>query len=137
VLEDLKKQFRPEFLNRIDATLVFKTLSQNDIKKILAIQLTDLQKRLDEQDIKLRVTPSARALLMERGYDMKQGARPMRRAIQDSLEDPLASGLLDGRFSTGDAITATRRNDQIHLSAARHTKLLTEIDEIESTTSAE
>jgi len=137
VLEDLKKQFRPEFLNRIDATLVFKTLSQNDIKKILAIQLTDLQKRLDEQDVKMRVTPSARARLMERGYDMKQGARPMRRAIQDSLEDPLASGLLDGRFSTGDAITATRRNDQIHLSAARHTKLLTEIDEIESTTSAE
>ena len=106
-------------MNRIDATLVFKTLSVNDIKKILTIQLADLQKRLDEQEIKLRVTASAKALLMERGYDMKQGARPMRRAIQDLLEDPLATGLLDGRFNTGDTITATRRTDQIHLSAER------------------
>ena len=136
ILEDLKKYFRPEFLNRIDATLVFKTLSQNDIKKILTIQLADLQKRLDEQEIKLRVTPSARALLMERGYDMKQGARPMRRAIQDLLEDPLATGLLEGRFKTGDAITATRRNDQIHLSAERHAKLLDKIDEVETSSPA-
>ena len=117
VLEDLKKQFRPEFLNRLDATIVFKTLSQNDIKKILALQLADLQKRLDEQDLKLKVTPSARGLLMERGYDMKQGARPMRRAIQDLLEDPLATGLLDGHFQPGSAITATRRGDAIHLTA--------------------
>ncbi len=137
ILEGLKKHFRPEFLNRIDATLVFKTLSQNDIKKILVIQLADLQKRLDEQEIKLRVTPSARALLVERGYDMKQGARPMRRAIQDLLEDPLATGLLDGRFQTGDTITATRRNDQIHLSAERHSKLSTEIDEVEAPAPAE
>jgi ATP-dependent Clp protease ATP-binding subunit ClpC len=117
VLEDLKKQFRPEFLNRIDATLVFKTLSQNDIKKILVLQLTDLSKRLEEQQLKLRVTPSARGFLMERGYDMKQGARPMRRAIQDLLEDPLANGLLDGRFEAGDTLTATRRGDQLHLTA--------------------
>ena len=122
VLEDLRKQFRPEFLNRIDATLVFKTLSQNDIKKILVLQLADLQKRLDEQEIKVKVTPSARGLLMERGYDMKQGARPMRRALQDLLEDPLASGLLDGRFQSGDTITATRRGDQIHLTSDRSSK---------------
>ncbi|HVQ44660.1 MAG TPA: ATP-dependent Clp protease ATP-binding subunit [Candidatus Saccharimonadia bacterium] len=119
VLEDLRKQFRPEFLNRIDGTLVFKTLSQNDIKKILVLQLTDLSKRLDEQDLKLKVTSSAKGLLVERGYDTKQGARPMRRAIQDLLEDPLATGLLDGRFEAGDTITATRRGDQIHLTSER------------------
>ena len=117
VLEDLRKSFRPEFLNRIDAQIVFKTLSQNDIKKILTIQLADLSKRVEDQDIKIKLTPSAKALLMERGYDMKQGARPMRRAIQDLLEDPLATGLLDGRFIPGDIITATRRGDQLALTA--------------------
>jgi ATP-dependent Clp protease ATP-binding subunit ClpC len=118
VLTELKKQFRPEFLNRIDAQIVFKTLSQNDIKKILNLQLGDLQKRLDEQELKLRVTTSARSLLMEKGYDMKQGARPMRRAIQDLLEDPLATGLLDGRFKAGDTITATRHGGDLTLTAA-------------------
>ncbi|HEY2004431.1 MAG TPA: ATP-dependent Clp protease ATP-binding subunit [Candidatus Saccharimonadia bacterium] len=119
VMGDLKKQFRPEFLNRIDATIIFKTLSQNDIKRILALQVADLQKRLDEQEIKLRITPSARTLLMEKGYDMEQGARPMRRAIQDLLEDPLATGLLDGKINTGDTITVTRRGDELQLAASR------------------
>jgi ATP-dependent Clp protease ATP-binding subunit ClpC len=129
VLSDLKKQFRPEFLNRIDAAIVFKTLSQNDIKKILALQLADLQKRLDEQQLKLRVGASSRALLMERGYDMKQGARPMRRTIQDLLEDPLATGLLDGKFREGDTITATRRGDLIYLSAEHTPSLEPDVDE--------
>jgi ATP-dependent Clp protease ATP-binding subunit ClpC len=133
VLEDLKKAFRPEFLNRIDATIVFKTLSQNDIKRILSIQLADLQRRLDDQSLKLRVSVTARALLMERGYDMKQGARPMRRAIQDLLEDPLATGLLDGRFHEGDTITATRRGDQLALTAEHSavTRAESRVDETE------
>jgi ATP-dependent Clp protease ATP-binding subunit ClpC len=119
VLEDLKKAFRPEFLNRIDATIVFKSLSQNDIKKILSLQLAELSKRLEEQELKLRVMPTARALLMERGYDIKQGARPMRRTIQDLLEDPLATGLLDGKFSAGDVITVSRRGPELVLAARR------------------
>jgi ATP-dependent Clp protease ATP-binding subunit ClpC len=117
VLSDLKKQFRPEFLNRIDSAVVFKTLSQNDIKKILALQLADLQSRLDDQQLKLKVTASARALLMEKGYDMKQGARPMRRTIQDYLEDPLATGLLDGSIRSGDQITAVRRGEFLYLTS--------------------
>jgi ATP-dependent Clp protease ATP-binding subunit ClpC len=133
VLSDLKKQFRPEFLNRVDATIVFKTLSQNDIKKILALQLADLQKRLDEQQLKLRVGASSRALLMERGYDMKQGARPMRRTIQDLLEDPLATGLLDGKFREGDTITVTRRGDVLHLTAEHTSALEAEVDEAGAT----
>jgi ATP-dependent Clp protease ATP-binding subunit ClpC len=122
VMADLKKAFRPEFLNRIDATIVFKTLSQNDIKKILALQINDLQSRLDEQDLKLRVMPSARTLLMEKGYDMHQGARPMRRAIQDLVEDPLATGLLDGKFRHGDTVTISRRGDQLVLTTEHAAK---------------
>jgi ATP-dependent Clp protease ATP-binding subunit ClpC len=135
VLDELKKQFRPEFLNRIDATVVFKTLSQNDIKRILALQLADLQRRLDEQQLRLRVTSTARSLLMERGYDMKQGARPMRRTIQDLVEDPLASGLLAGEFRSGDTITVARKGDELHLSA-EHTSSSAadeaEVDEAEA-----
>jgi ATP-dependent Clp protease ATP-binding subunit ClpC len=123
VLAELKKQFRPEFLNRIDATIVFRTLSQIDIKKILALQLADLSKRLDDQRIRLRVTSSARALLVERGYDMQQGARPMRRTIQDLIEDPLANGLLSDTITTGDTVTVTRRGQELTLSAARTTPL--------------
>ncbi|MDF2461632.1 MAG: negative regulator of tic competence clpC/mecB [Candidatus Saccharibacteria bacterium] len=137
VLEDLKKQFRPEFLNRIDATVVFKALSQNDVKKILAIQLTDLQKRLDEQELKLRVQPSARALLMEKGYDVKQGARPMRRAIQDLLEDPLATGILDGRIHPGDTVSVTRKGDALHLASERASAAELEVDEAEPAPAAE
>ncbi len=130
VLGDLKKAFRPEFLNRVDRIVVFKTLSQNDIKQILSLQLADLQKRLDEQRLKLRVTGSARGLLMEKGYDMEQGARPMRRAIQDYLEDPLAVGLLDGRFGEGDTVTVTRRGDELQLAPARkRSKAPAETDE--------
>jgi ATP-dependent Clp protease ATP-binding subunit ClpC len=134
VLEDLKKQFRPEFLNRIDAQIVFKTLSQNDIKKILALQLAELSKRLEDSGLKLRVTPSARALLMERGYDMKQGARPMRRTIQDLIEDPLATGLLDGRFQEGDTITVTRRGAELALSTTARSAAPVEslVDEAET-----
>ena len=131
VLSELKKQFRPEFLNRIDATIVFKTLSQNDLKKILSLQLAELQTRLDDQEIKLKVSPTARALLMEKGYDMKQGARPMRRTIQDLLEDPLAMGLLDGKILQGDTVSATRHGDVISLSASRAEAIEAPADESE------
>jgi ATP-dependent Clp protease ATP-binding subunit ClpC len=121
VMGDLKKAFRPEFLNRIDNIVVFKSLSQNDIRRILTLQLADLQGRLDEQEIRLRVTLSAKALLMEKGYDIEQGARPMRRAIQDLVEDPLAMGILDGKFTSGDTVTMTRRGQELHLSADHKT----------------
>ena len=136
VLGDLKKQFRPEFLNRIDAQIVFKTLSQTDIKKILALQLAGLQRRLDEQQIKLRVTPSARFLLMEKGYDMRQGARPMRRAIQDLVEDPLATGLLNHSVKEGDTVTVTRRGDVLALTTEPSAATIGDIKVDEATKSA-
>ena len=119
VTAELKKTFRPEFLNRIDNIVVFKSLSQNDIKQILNLQLADLQHRLDEQQMKLKVAASAKALMMERGYDVEQGARPMRRAIQDLIEDPLATGLLDGRFAEGSTVSVSRRGDELALGEAK------------------
>jgi ATP-dependent Clp protease ATP-binding subunit ClpC len=118
VMADLKKAFRPEFLNRLDDTIVFKSLSQDDVKRILALQLADLQSRLGEQELRLKVQPAARALLLERGYDVALGARPMRRAIQTLIEDPLATGVLDGRFKPGDLVTVNRRGDALVLSSS-------------------
>ena len=118
----LKKTFKPEFLNRIDSVIVFKSLSQNDIKEILTLQIADLQRRLDEQNIKIKVTASARALLVEKGYDLAQGARPMRRAIQDYLEDPLAMSLLDGQIKPGDNLSISRRGELLHIAPAKVAK---------------
>jgi ATP-dependent Clp protease ATP-binding subunit ClpC len=119
VMSDLKKAFRPEFLNRIDKVIVFKTLSQNDIKQILNLQLVELQKRLVESELKLKVTAAAKSYLMTKGYDMEQGARPMRRVIQELLEDPLAAGVLSGEFAAGDTVTVTRKGDELELSVKR------------------
>ncbi|HEY6736885.1 MAG TPA: AAA family ATPase, partial [Candidatus Saccharimonadia bacterium] len=137
VLAALKKQFRPEFLNRIDATIVFRSLSQNDIKQILGLQLADLSRRLADQQLKLRVMPAARALLMEKGYDAQQGARPMRRTIQDLLEDPLASGILEGSIQPGNVVTVARKGDSLSLSASKGAGLAdVAADESESPASA-
>ncbi len=119
VMSDLKQLFRPEFLNRIDQVVVFRSLSKADIKKILNLQLADLAARLKEQDIDLRVSPSAKALLMEKGYDLDNGARPMRRAVQDYIEDPLAQDLLGLQIKSGDTVEVTRRGDKLHLQPAQ------------------
>jgi len=128
VMGDLKKAFRPEFLNRVDKMIVFKTLSQIDIKQILNLQLADLQSRLVESGLKLKVTPTAKAYLVQKGYDMEQGARPMRRTIQDLLEDPLAHGLLKGDYKAGDTVTVTRRGDELRLTVAPKKPIKTETE---------
>jgi ATP-dependent Clp protease ATP-binding subunit ClpC len=115
VMGDLKKAFRPEFLNRVDSVVVFRSLSKVEIKRILNLQLGDLAARLGEQGLHLKVSASAKDFLIEKGYDVDQGARPMRRAIQDYLEDPLATGVLSGDFKEGDIVTVTKRNDQLQL----------------------
>lgn len=112
VLDDLKKTFRPEFLNRVDQVVVFKTLSRGDVRNILNLQLSMLQKRLDEQKIVLKVKTAAKNFLIEKGYDMDQGARPMRRVLQDYIEDPLANGLLANQIHTGDTVEVSFRDGQ-------------------------
>jgi ATP-dependent Clp protease ATP-binding subunit ClpC len=122
VLEALKKTFRPEFLNRVDDVIVFKPLSKLEIKQILALQLGDLTDRLKEKHISLKVSATAKEFLIEKGYNMDQGARPMRRAIQDYVEDPLAVGLLNDKFHEGDTINVTRRGEELSLESLEWVK---------------
>jgi ATP-dependent Clp protease ATP-binding subunit ClpB len=104
VKDMLRKFFRPEFLNRIDEIIVFHTLSKDDLKKIIDIQLKYVANRLMERKIKVEFTDNARKLLMEEGYDASFGARPLKRTIQQRLENPLATELLAGKFSDGDSV---------------------------------
>ncbi len=101
VLGLLRQQFRPEFLNRLDDTIVFRALSQEQLEQIVDIQLTGLRSRLEEQQIKLQVSPKAAAWLAKRGYDPVFGARPLKRAIQKELENSLASKILAGDIAAG------------------------------------
>lgn len=102
----LQKTFKPEFLNRIDEIIVFNALNVDDLKKILAIQLRSLKKHLAERKIELILTPEAEAFLVKAGTNIEFGARPIKRAIQRELQDPLAIRLLSGEFKDGDTILA-------------------------------
>jgi ATP-dependent Clp protease ATP-binding subunit ClpB len=100
----LKQCFRPEFLNRIDETVIFNRLGKNEIVKIVDIQLAYLCARLMEQNITLKLSDGAKSLLAERGYDPVFGARPLKRAIQTDLENPLAKAIISGKIKEGDII---------------------------------
>ncbi len=107
VTQELKKYFRPEFLNRIDDCVIFRNLGKDQIKNIVDIQLVDLQKRLGESRISLDMVDEAKELLAEKGYDPVYGARPLKRAIQKYIKDPLATQILNGKFKDGDGITVS------------------------------
>ncbi len=113
VLGEMKNLFKPEFLNRIDASVVFRSLTKDDIRQIIDLLLQRVRAELTEQQMKIDVTDSAKDLLMEKGYDPTYGARPMRRAIQNLIEDPLAEALLEGRFKTGDSVLIDRQGDDL------------------------
>jgi len=104
IREALRAHFRPEFLNRIDEIIVFNRLTQEDIKKIVDIQLRNVQKRLTDKHIEIYLTPKAKEFLAERGYDPAFGARPLRRIIQREILDPLAMKILEGEIKEGDHI---------------------------------
>ena len=104
VMDALKATFRPEFLNRVDETIVFHALEKEHILSIVDLMMKDLHKRLQEQEISMEVTPEAKEKLVEEGYDPAYGARPLRRTIQRLVEDPLAEDLLQGRYKAGDTV---------------------------------
>jgi ATP-dependent Clp protease ATP-binding subunit ClpB len=104
LMDVLRHTFRPEFLNRVDETVIFKSLGRGEIERIVEIQLKDLRRRLAERKLQLEVTPEAKTLLAERGYDPVFGARPLKRTIQRMIENPLAVDVLAGRFAEGDTI---------------------------------
>jgi ATP-dependent Clp protease ATP-binding subunit ClpA len=104
LLEALRKTFRPEFLNRVDDIIVFNPLNREHLAQIIGIQLNRVVKLLEQRGLKLEITESARNVLMAEGYDPAYGARPMRRAIQRLIQDPLSLRLLSGDFVSGDTI---------------------------------
>ncbi|HEV2476008.1 MAG TPA: ATP-dependent chaperone ClpB [Candidatus Dormibacteraeota bacterium] len=113
VLAVLRDHFRPEFLNRVDEIIVFKALTQEQLGAIVDIQLARLRKRLDERKIELVVTDAAKKVLIEHGWDPVYGARPLKRAIQRMVQDPLAMSILEGRFGDGDAIEVDAKDGQL------------------------
>ncbi|MBO9312562.1 MAG: ATP-dependent Clp protease ATP-binding subunit [Chloroflexus sp.] len=119
VEESLRMLFRPEFLNRIDATIIFHPLTTEEIQSITQLMLKRVQAQLDEHQIKLVVQPDALEFLARRGYDPAFGARPLRRVITNLIEDPLAEGLLSGQFRDGDTVIVDTFEDQLRLRSQR------------------
>jgi ATP-dependent Clp protease ATP-binding subunit ClpC len=105
ILEELKKAFRPEFLNRVDETVVFQSLGEGEIHEIVKIMSKAIIKRLGNQDIQLKITPSAIDVIGKAGFDPEYGARPIRRALQKEVEDRLSEALLSGQIHLGDKVT--------------------------------
>src|SRR2546430_2429677 len=118
VLEAVRHNFRPEFLNRIDEIIIFSPLSREQIKEIVNIQLERLRKRLGERRIALQLTPAALELIAEEGYDPTYGARPLKRVIQRRIQDPLAMAVLDGQFKEGDTVLVDAEKGELVLRKA-------------------
>ncbi len=119
LLDALKRVFRPEFINRLDSVIVFRSLSKDDIKKIVELELHKVSERLTEHEIVLNSTPAALDLLAEQGYDPEMGARPLKRVIQQKVEDPLSDALLSGEFEDGNTIIVDASEGQIALRRAK------------------
>ncbi|MCE7861573.1 MAG: ATP-dependent Clp protease ATP-binding subunit, partial [Chloroflexi bacterium CFX2] len=109
--ESLKRAFRPEFINRVDAVVIFRALNKDDIKQIVSLELDKVAERLKDHDLNLVAQPEALSLLAEQGYDSEFGARPLRRVIQMKVEDPLSDKLLSGEFVDGDSVTIVVDDD--------------------------
>jgi ATP-dependent Clp protease ATP-binding subunit ClpB len=115
----LREFFRPEFLNRIDEIIEFKQLTREQIAEIVELQLARLRQRLAEREIDLELTDSAKEVIVETGWDPSFGARPLKRAIQRLIENPLAQHLLEGDFSEGDTVLVDAQNGEIVLTKAK------------------
>lgn len=113
--EALKRAFRPEFINRLDATIIFRALTKDEIKQIVALEVSKVQARVKEHNLALDLTAEASDKLAELGYDPDMGARPLRRVIQNKIEDALSDSLLAGTFQNGDTVKVTVRDEDIAL----------------------
>jgi ATP-dependent Clp protease ATP-binding subunit ClpC len=113
VMEELKRSFRPEFLNRIDEVIVFHSLSREDVKSIVDLMMKRVRDQLKAKDVDIELTDAAKNLLAEKGYDPSLGARPLRRTIQRLVEDPLSEKLLWKEFKAGQTIIVDVRGDEV------------------------
>jgi ATP-dependent Clp protease ATP-binding subunit ClpC len=118
VMEELKRSFRPEFLNRIDEVIVFHSLSREHVKAIVDLMIRRVEGQLKSKDLDIELTERAKGLLAEKGYDPALGARPLRRTIQRMIEDPLAEKLLYKEFTAGQTVIVDSRNGEIVLEPA-------------------
>jgi ATP-dependent Clp protease ATP-binding subunit ClpB len=112
-LDALRSHFKPEFLNRIDETIIFHNLSQEQLGKIVDIQVERLARRLAEKNIDLVLSQSAKTFVAEKGYDPVYGARPLKRVIQKVIENELSLEILNGTIREGDRVSAERKGDRI------------------------
>jgi len=117
VLAELKREFRPEFINRIDEIIVFHKLNSEEINEIIDIMLKQVQKRMEDQNIKIKIDKSVKELIAQKGVDTNYGARPLRRAIQNMLEDKIAESILDGVIKPGVLVLATVKDGKVEISA--------------------
>ncbi|MBO6202366.1 MAG: ATP-dependent Clp protease ATP-binding subunit, partial [Selenomonas sp.] len=124
VLDAVKHVFKPEFLNRVDEQLVFHPLGRPELTKIVDILLQDVKKRLQEKDIQLEISPSARGKLVDEGTDFKFGARPLKRAIQKLVEDEIAEMLLAGKFKAGDTIAIRKSGNELEFTKKMPRKMI-------------
>jgi len=119
VVSELKRVFRPELLNRIDDTIVFHELTHDEIKQIIDLMIGKLEDRLRDQQLRIDLSDAAKNVLGEEGYDPASGARPLRRAIQRLVEDPLSEGILAGKFKAGDLIQVGAKDGRLTFSVKR------------------
>jgi ATP-dependent Clp protease ATP-binding subunit ClpC len=112
-MDEVKRAFNPEFLNRVDEIIVFHSLGRKEIDEIVRILLRDVQDRLIEHELDIQLTPNAVSLLVEQGFNPRMGARPLRRAIQRLVEDPLAELVLAGKLPSGRVVRIARKGDEL------------------------
>jgi ATP-dependent Clp protease ATP-binding subunit ClpC len=113
IMEEAKRLFRPEFLNRLDDIIVFRSLTKPDLIQILDLEIVKVMERLKSKKLQLVLDEKAKDFLVQKGYDPTYGARPMRRSVERFLEDPLAEEILKGNLHEGDPVQVTVENDKL------------------------
>jgi ATP-dependent Clp protease ATP-binding subunit ClpC len=120
IIDETKRVFKPEFLNRLNELVIFKSLGREDMQAIVELELRNVANRLKDQDLTFDFTVAAKKLLIEKGYDEKYGARPLRRAIERHLEDPLAEAILGGEIKSGELIRVDVKDHQLSFEQTQH-----------------
>jgi len=113
LLDEVKKTFKPEFLNRVDDLIVFHQLTKEHLYEIIDIEISEVKKRLKEQDIEITLDKEAKEFLIEKGFDPVFGARPLKRTIQRYIEDPLAEEIIGAKFKPGSTVKLTRKGNEL------------------------
>jgi ATP-dependent Clp protease ATP-binding subunit ClpC len=113
VMDAMKKEFRPEFLNRVDEIIVFHSLTDNELSQVASLMIQDVQKRMKLQEMELEVSEEAKALIVKEGFEPKFGARPLRRAVQRMIENPLSNDIIEGKFKPGDKVKADAKGKKL------------------------